>query len=132
MCKQRDIILVENFKSQGNTVGVHPFVVIDDEGGEIRGLPFDMICNVFSSFKSPEQRARKLSYPGKYPVTAAEAHVPGGNGRDGYIKTDQFYYFNKSNITYRIIGEMDADTFDDLIDFINQSTFDIEIITDNL
>lgn len=132
MCKKRDIILVENFKSQGNTVGIHPFVVIDDVAGEIKGLPFDMICNVFSSFKSPEQRARKLSYPGNYPITASDTHVPGGNSKDGYIKADQLYYFNKSNITYHVIGEMDISAFNDLIDFINESTFDVEIITDNL
>lgn len=132
MCKRRDIILVTDFKSHGSSVGVHPFVVIDDEAGEIKGLPFDMICNMLSSFKSPEQRARKLSYPGNYPITASNTRVPGGNNKDGYIKTDQFYYFNKDRIDYKIIGEMDEDTFNDLMDFINQSDLELEIIIDNL
>ena len=132
MCKKRDIILVENYKSHGNTVGTHSFVVLEDNGGEIKGLSFDMICNVLSSFKSAKQRAHKLSYSGNFPITASETSVPGGNTKDGYIKADQFYYFNKDKITYHIIGQMKSAAFNELIDFINNSDFDIEIITDNL
>ena len=132
MCKKRDIILVEKFKSQGADVGIHSFVVLEDNGGEIKGLRFDMICNVLSSFKSAKQRAKKLTYPGNYPITATDVTVPGGNHKDGYIKADQFYYFDKSKITYHVIGQMKAEAFNDLIDFINESTFEIETITDNL
>ena len=132
MCKKRDIIVVENFKSQGNAVGAHSFVVIEDNAGEIKGIPFDMICNVLSSFKSAEQRAKKLSYPGNYPITATDTSVPGGNTKDGYIKADQLYFFNKDKITYHVIGKMKADAFDDLMDFINTADFGVEIITDNL
>ena len=132
MCKKRDIIVVENFKSQGNTVGAHSFVVIEDNAGEIKGIPFDMICNVLSSFKSDEQRAKKLSYPGNFSITATDTSVPGGTRKDGYIKADQLYFFNKDKITYRVIGKMNADTFNDLVDFIDTADFGIEIITDNL
>lgn len=132
MCKKRDIILVEKFKSQGKDVGKHSFVVIEDNGGEIKGLSFDLICNVMSSFKSKEQKAKKLSYPGNYPVIASEVNVPGGNQKDGYIKADQFYYFDKRKITYHVIGQMTDEAFNELIDFINNGDFDIEIITDNL
>jgi len=132
MCKKRDIILVESFKSQGVSVGVHSFVVIEDKAGEIKGVPFDMICNVLSSFKSADQRAKKLTYPGNYPITASDASVPGGNRKDGYIKTDQLYFFNKDKITYHVIGQMKADAFDELLDFINGADFSVEIITDNL
>lgn len=132
MCKKRDIILIENYQSQGNNVGTHSFVVLEDNGGEIKGLPFDVICNVLSSFKSAEQKARKLSYPGNFPITACDTSVPGGNTKDGYIKADQFYYFNKDKITYSIIGQMKDDAFNELIEFINNGSFEIEIITDNL
>ena len=132
MCKKRDIILVDEFRSQGRTVSMHPFVVLEDEAGQIKGLPFDLICNVFSSFKSPEQKARKLSYPGNFPITAEQTNVPGGNQKEGYIKADQLYFFKKEKISYRVIGEMEKDAFNDLIDFIDGQDFEIEIITDNL
>lgn len=60
MCKIGDIILVEKYKDRGKTLGRHSFVVIDDQDGEIHGLPYDMICNVFSSFKDEEQKKRKF------------------------------------------------------------------------
>lgn len=91
-----------------------------------------MICNVLSSFKSEEQRIKKLTYPGNYPIIATDTSVPGGNSKDGYIKTDQFYFFNKNKITYHVIGQMKADAFNELMDFINNGTFGVEIITENL
>ena len=54
MCKIGDIILVNRYKDKDKILGRHSFVVISDENGEIHGLPYDMICNVFSSFKSEE------------------------------------------------------------------------------
>lgn len=66
MCKIGDIILIERYKDREKTLGRHSFVVIDDQNGEIQGLPYDMICNVFSSFKNEEQKKRKLSNPGNF------------------------------------------------------------------
>ncbi len=66
MCKIGDIILIERYKDREKTLGRHSFVVVDDKDGEIQGLPYDIICNVFSSFKSEEQKKRKLSYSGNY------------------------------------------------------------------
>lgn len=132
MCKKSDIILVDHYISQGCPIGKHPFVVIEDQGGEITGCSFDMICNVMSSFKSAEQKAKKLSYPGNFEITAIEQNVPGGNSLDGYIKADQLYFFKKDKLSYRIIGSVDPLTFNELIDFINSGNFPIEAITENL
>lgn len=132
MCKKSDIILVDHYVSQGHNVGRHPFVVIEDNGGEIRGVPFDMIGNAISSFKSEEQKARKLRYPGNFPITAEEQDVPHGRPLDGYIKADQLYYFKKDKLSYRVIGCVDYETFNELIEFINNGDFPIEAITDNL
>lgn len=132
MCKQGDIILVYEYKSQGNEIDKHSFVVIDDENGTIEGLSYDMICNVFSSFKGEKQKQKKLSYPGNFPIDTDDTYVKNGNDRKGYIKADQFYYFKKSNLKYRIIGMLDEDVFNELIEFINNSDFVIEQITDNL
>lgn len=42
MCKVRDIILVEKYKDRGIDLSRHSFVVIDDEDGEISGIPYGM------------------------------------------------------------------------------------------
>ncbi len=132
MCKTKDIILIEQYKSNEALLDRHSFVVIDDECGEICGIPYDIVCNVMSSFKNDIQRKKKLEYPGNFPVSVSEINVPNGNNREGFIKSDQFYYFNKSNISYRVIGTINDETFNSLIDFINNSDFDIIHITDNI
>ena len=132
MCKKRDIILIDSYKSQGIEVGKHSFVVIDDDGGEIHGLPYDLVCNVLSSFKDENQKIRKMSYPGNFLIRGIDQNVPGGNGKDGYIKADQLYYFEKDLIKYRVIGYMEEDAFNELIDFIQNGEFELEVIVDNL
>lgn len=52
MCKIGDIILVKKYKDKQNNLGKHSFIVIDDEKDTIEGMPYDMICNVLSSFKT--------------------------------------------------------------------------------
>ena len=86
MCKIGDIILIERYKARGKTLRRHSFVVIDDQDGKIQGLPYDMICNVFSSFKSEEQKKRKLSYSGNFPIANEDTHTQPDNGKSGYVK----------------------------------------------
>ena len=69
MCKIGDIILIRKYKDGKNQLGTHSFIVIDDRKGVIEGLPYDMICNVLSSFKDEEQRKRKLGYDGNFPIS---------------------------------------------------------------
>ena len=97
MCRRGDIILVEKYKSQGVDVSHHSFVVIDDKDGQIKGLNYDIVALAMSSFKDEKQKEKKLSYPGNFPITANEENVDGGNKRDGYIKADQFYFFDKKS-----------------------------------
>ena len=132
MCKVRDIILINNYKSEGVNVGKHSFVVVVDEKGEIQGIPYDMVCNVLSSFKDEKQRKKKLAFPGNFPITATDVDVPGGNEKEGYIKADQLYFFDKNNISYKVIGQITEEAFNSLIDFIQTSEFEIVHITDNL
>ena len=42
------------------------------------------------------------------------------------------YYFAKDKISYKVIGYMKPDIFDLLIEFIEESDFDISDIIDNL
>lgn len=132
MCKVRDIILVDKYASEGVNIGKHSFVVIDDTGDTIQGMPYDIVCNVLSSFKDNEQRKRKLRYPGNLPISIGTVNIEGGNAKEGFIKADQMYYFKKEKISYRVIGAITEDMFNTLIDFINNGDFDIIQIVDNL
>lgn len=136
MCKQGDIILVNQYQDHGNMLSRHSFVVIDDIGGKVRGLPFDFVALVMSSFKDEEQKQRKLGYPGNFPITASDkAMQPWANQKDGYIKAEQFYYFDKSKLHYSVIGALNQETFDLLLDFIEGLAargIQIDQITDNL
>lgn len=135
MCKIGDIILVKKYLSQGRKVAMHSFVVLEDRNGQIRGVPFDFIGLVMSSFKDEEQKTRKLSYPGNFPIVADDTVIEDGNENSGYIKAEQFYYFRKDKIDYKVIGYLQEDIFNLLMDFIQElidSGVEFEAITDNL
>ena len=136
MCKKGDIILIKEYKDGENVLSRHSFVVIDDEGGRVCGLDYGFVALVMSSFKDEQQRKRKLEYPGNFEITAADKQMQSwANGKDGYIKAEQFYYFEKPKLNFRVIGSLTEDTWDALVDFIEElSTRGVEIkqILDNL
>lgn len=131
MCKVGDIIVVRNYKSQGREIKRHSFVVLSTDGGKIQGLDYDMVCNVMSSFHSEEHRQKKLSYPGNLLYEAEQERVQGGHGKPGYIKAEQFYYFERSKIDYYVIGSVTSELFATLVEFIN-SLDEVEHVIDNL
>lgn len=132
MCKVGDIILINSYIHGDKIIDKHSFVVLNNEGGKIQGLDYDLVCNVMSSFKDENHRLRKLNYSGNYPITAEDSNIKGTNKKDGYIKAEQFYYFNIDKIDYIIIGSMKKDAFNQLIEFIEKLDIDIKIIIDNL
>lgn len=132
MCKVGDIIVVDQYKDSAKTLSRHSFVVIDDKNGQIEGFSYDMICNVLSSFKDEKQRKRKLSYPGNFPIANEDTITCPNNNKDGYIKTDQLYFFAKDKINYTVIGSVKEDIFNLIMEFINESDFQITAIIDNL
>lgn len=135
MCKIGDIIVIQKYKSQGKDIKRHSFVVIDDTDGNIQGLAFDFVSLVFSSFKSEEQKTKKLSYSANFPIVAEDVDIKEGNEGSGFIKAEQLYYFNKEKIEYRVIGSMDKDIFNLLIEFmqeLSEQGISFEAITDNL
>ena len=135
MCKAGDIIVIQRYKSHGKDLSRHSFVVIDDQGGEIQGLPFDIASLVMSSFKDEKQKARKMKYPGTFPIVAEDVDVAGGNDKSGYIKAEQFYYFKKDTIDYSVVGYLKPDIFNFLIEFIQdlvEQGIVLETRTDNL
>ena len=132
MCKIGDIILVDHYKHGSKSIGKHSFVVIGDDNGSIQGMNYDLLCNVLSSIKSDEQRKRKLKYPGNFPIANEDTLTDPNNGKNSYIKTDQIYLFNKSKLQYHVIGYIKPDILDLIVEFINESDFEREIIMDNL
>lgn len=131
MCKVGDIIVVRNYVSQGKTLDKHSFVVLSTDHGKIQGLDYDLVCNVMSSFHSEKQRERKLAYPGNFEYAANAENIRKGHGKAGYIKAEQFYYFDSSKTDFYVLGNVTQELFNALIEFINQLS-DIEIIIDNL
>lgn len=132
MCKVGDIIVVDCYKTHGTTLPHHSFIVLNDENGTIRGLDYNIVGLVMSSFHSEDHKKKKMSYPGNFPIVSDDKDVEVGNVKSGYVKTEQFYYFDKDKISYKIIGILKKDIFNLLIEFIEESDLPIEQITDNL
>lgn len=132
MCQVGDIILVDHYNDNGKTLNKHSFVVIDDNNGTIEGMSYDMICNVLSSFKSEEQKRRKLSHQGNFPIANDDSMTNPHNSKSGYVKMDQLYYFKKDKLQFRIIGSMKPDILELLLEFLEESDFEIFDIIDNL
>ena len=136
MCQIGDIIVVYHYKDGKKKLSTHSFVVLDDQNGQIRGVDFDFIGLVMSSVKNDEQKKRKLLYPGNFPIVSEDQDIIGGNnGESGYIKAEQFYYFNKDKIEYKVIGKLDTEIFNLLVEFIEElinSGVKFRQITDNL
>lgn len=63
-------------------------------------------------------RYKKLKYQENLPIK--EEYISGDkiNSKNGYIKADQLYYFNKSLIEYKVIAHMKAELLDELVQLI--------------
>lgn len=132
MCKVGDIIIIDSYKDNGTFINKHSFVVLDDEDGEIQGLSYDLVCNVMSSFKNKQHKDKKLRFPGNFPITSDDKVTNPDNGKEGYIKAEQLYYFKKSKIDYQVIGRMNDESLEKLVRFIENLDIDIKEIIDNL
>ena len=110
MCKIGDIILVPKYIGDDNKIiHNHFFVVVNDENGKIEGLKFDIVGTVMSSFKNEANKEKKLKYEENIEITEEELNFSNHKARDGYVKADQLYYFDKSKICYYVIGQVDGD-----------------------
>ena len=131
MCKVGDIIVVKNYRSHGTVINRHSFVVLSTEKGQIQGLDFDLVCNLMSSFHSEEHKKQKMKYPGNFPYSAEQEHIKNGHGKEGYIKAEQFYYFDRDKTDFYVLGNVEPELFNELLAYI-QTLEEIENITDNL
>lgn len=131
MCEVGDIIVVNGYRNNDGIMKKHSFIVINDEGGKIQGLDYEVICNVMSSFQDEEHKKRKLNHPCNVPISATESTVVNGNTKDGYIKSDQLYYFNKKT-KYWVIGKVNPEVLERLFNVLRMYDFPIIKILDNL
>ena len=133
-CKKGDIILIDDYYHGGQPISKHSFVVLSNEGGTIKGLDYHFICNVLSSFDNEEQRNKKRGYPGNFEITHTDSSIIDGNTKDGFIKAEQIYYFNEDKVHYKVIGSLNPDVYNSLIEFIKELALsgNIEKIIDNL
>lgn len=120
MCKIGDIIVVKKYiGDDGKTIDrQHSFVVIDDNPDSVGGISYDLVTNVMSSFKDEEHRRKKLSYKGNMEITSDDIISNTKNGKSGYIKADQLFYFNKSKLDYYVFAQVDRELLDELIRLI--------------
>ncbi|NSB17419.1 hypothetical protein [Clostridium beijerinckii] len=138
MCEIGDIIEIKKYKHDPYTLNNHPFIIIDDSNGIIKGLNFNLITVVMSSVKNEEQKQWKLSkYPSNMGVEIEDKNItdPTYENKNGYVKTEQFYYFNKESIEFRLVGSVTPEYLNELYDFIeglNEKGISIEQITENL
>lgn len=123
MCKFGDIIVINNYVGDdGKQINKHSFVVINDEPGKIEGLHYNLVANVMSSFKSESHRQKKLKYEENLEITSQDIIANTSNGKNGYIKADQLFYFDKKTLDYYRLGRVDDDLLDELVQLVIKLT----------
>ena len=123
MCKIGDILLVYNAKNK-KPIGMHPFIVLDDEAGVVRGVyAYDFIGLLLTSANTPEKRERLSKYDGNFPIAQDDKSINSdklSDNRFAYAEADQFFYFDKNRIKYIQIGNLSEDIYDLIVEFIEE------------
>ena len=117
MCMLGDIVVIDKYVGDdGKILNRHSFVVINDKPGFIEGLNYDFVCNVMSSFKSEKQRMRKLRFEENIEITGNKiiSNIK-KNNRNGYIKADQLFFFDKNKIDYYVLGHISNELLNELM-----------------
>lgn len=123
-----DVIIVNKYISPDNReMKQHSFVVLNNQFGTVAGieigldleLKFDLVTAVMSSIKNKEHRNKIESYyPKDMIIEFNDAQISNGNKKDGFIKANQLYYFQKNNIDYFRIGKLNESTLNKLFELI--------------
>lgn len=129
-----DIIIITNYIGEdGTDLSGHSFIVISDEEGEVKGLPYDLVCSVMTTIK--EEKLKQGSYSNNWlKITANDRNTNPENGKSALIKADQLYYFRKNSIDTIQIGCATKEIMDELIELIGylDQTGQLKVIIDNL
>ncbi len=136
MCKLGDIIVVNKYVAEnGEKIGRHSFIVIDDNADSIQGIEYTHVTTVISSFKDEEQRKSKLKHKGNLEIVEFEKN---GNTKEfkkpSYIKADKLFYFNKNKLDYYVFGRISDELLDELVKLIIllEKENKLTLVTDNL
>lgn len=139
-----DIIVVSEYISPDDIkLPQHSFVVVENRRGKISGveielnieLKFDIVATVMSSIKNKKHKKKIESYyPKNMIIEFNDAEISNGNKKDGFIKANQLYYFQKKNISYKKIGKLNKNTLEKLLELIltNSKNGDITANYNNL
>lgn len=119
MCKLGDVVVINKFKNEfGETVPKHSFVIINDEEDYIEGFRYDFVSNMLCSFHDDEHKRKEMRYKQTLPVKEEKISGENINSKEGYIKADQLYYFDKNKIQYKVLAHIDQDLLDKLVQLI--------------
>ena len=123
MCKIGDILLIFNAKNK-KTVGMHPFIVLDDTNGKVSSVySYDFIGLLLTSADTEEKKKRLKQIDGNFPISTDDKIMNEGKDKDNrysYVEADQFFYFDKGKIKYIHIGSLEPDIYDLIIEFIQE------------
>lgn len=135
MCKLGDIIVVNKYiGDDGKEISKHSFIVIDDNPDCIKGLNYNLVTTVISSFKSQEQKERKLQYKENMEICEFERNGTKKFSKPSYIKADKLFYFDKEKLDYYVFGRISDDLLDELVKLIIELSNEEKLVqvTDNL
>ncbi len=119
MCRRGDIIRINSYISEdGIEMKRHSFIVIEDEGGTISGLSYDLVASVMSSIKDERHKQKKLKYIENILITQNDRSCNPENGKEAFIKADQLYYFKKNKIKYTVMGYATDEIMDTIYEII--------------
>ena len=119
MCKLGDIIVINKFKNEDrDTIKKHSFVVINDEKNYVEGLKYDFVSNMLCSFHNEEHKNKKLRFEENFEINEKLISGDKINNKNGYVKADQLYYFDKTKIEYKVIAHMESELLDELVQLI--------------
>ena len=122
MCKIGDILLIYDAKDK-YSIGQHPFIVLDDTAGMVKGFySYDFVGLLMSSANSEKKKQKLKKYEGNLSIIADDKIIDDTNydNRNAYVKADQFFYFDKDKITYIKIGSVIPDIFNLIVEFIKE------------
>ena len=119
MCKLGDVIIIKEFKNENDEiVSRHSFVVINDEPDFVEGFKYDFVSNMLCSFHDENHKNKKLKFKENMPVKENKISGERINDKEGYIKADQLYYFDKNTIEYKVIAHLDNELLGELVQLI--------------
>ena len=116
MCQIGYIILINRFKdANGTEVSRHPFIVVDDAAGTIGGLNFDLVSVMTTSYKGDTD-----SYNKRFDFGYVHLDVSEGMKKESHAFIYDLYYFNLQKIDYQIIGQLETEAFNRVLDVIEE------------